>query len=57
MPVRSRNNVCDNTNSEWSLGVAAKKYGALGPPTNWSTSGDADDRLTEEVAFYYTSIE
>ena len=23
---------------------------------NWSTSGDADDRPTEEVAFYYNKI-
>ncbi|MFC1759757.1 hypothetical protein ACFL2H_13485 [Planctomycetota bacterium] len=43
--------------TDMNIGVGELQEGAADRPIrSWSTSGDADDRPTEEVAFYYNRL-
>ena len=41
---------------EIDAAVGGKSRGSAQQSNGWSTSGDADDRPTEEVAFYYNKV-
>ena len=53
----------ENEVEGFGLGASSTQFrninigiGELSPLKSWSISGDADDRPTEEVAFYYNKI-